>query len=137
MPGIISNESNLKVATGSTRFLNFVIDTVGFLFIIFLNAMILDKWLGIIPPDGSPWLGVYFFALYFLYHALLELFFGKTIGEFFTGTTVLTANGGRPKVKVIILRNLCRLIPFDAISFLFSSNWHDDLSGTKVFYDAQ
>ena len=35
-----------------------------------------------------------------------------------------------------IVRALCRLIPFDAWSFLFNSNWHDRISGTTLHYQS-
>ena len=43
-------------------------------------------------------------------------------------------NGEEPKPKAIMIRSLCRLIPFDALSFLGTNGkgWHDNLSNTYV-----
>ncbi|MCY1461177.1 hypothetical protein D9M71_788050 [compost metagenome] len=40
----------------------------------------------------------------------------------------------RPNFKAICIRTLCRLIPFDALSFLGKSEriWHDSISKTFV-----
>lgn len=43
---------------------------------------------------------------------------GKTIGKYITKTIVVMEDGSKPKASDIVLRSLCRLIPFDAFSFL-------------------
>ena len=129
------DSNNHQIADKGTRFGNFIIDKIGFFFIIFLHAMILDGWLGVIPENGSPFLGFYFFFLYVMYHALFEHFFKKTPGKFMTNTIVVNEDGSEPNFKEILIRNLSRLIPFDPISFLVSNTgWHDQISKTKVVY---
>ena len=49
-----------------TRFGNYIIDTIGVMIIIAIHAFVLDGWLHVIPEDGSPFLAIYFFFLYFL-----------------------------------------------------------------------
>jgi len=123
----------MKVADKITRFGNYIIDKIGLISIIILHAFILDSWLHVIPAEGSPFLGLYFFILYFAYHFLFEYFFSKTPGKFFTKTKVADLTGAKPKTKTLIIRNLCRLIPFDNISFLIGqTGWHDRISETKV-----
>ncbi len=130
------NHPALKPADKGTRLVNHLVDTIGFFIIIFLHAMILDGLLGVIPEGGSPFLGIYYFVLYVMYHALFEHFFSKTPGKFVTKTNVVTTAGQRPSFVNIVGRNLCRLIPFDNISFLFSKNgWHDQFSKTTVVSD--
>ena len=135
--GSIPSERNkIRLVNKSTRFGNHIADTIGFFLLLFLHALVLDGLLGIVPEDGSNILGIYFFVLYVLYHALFEHFFGKTPGKFFSKTHVVTIHGERPSFMNIIGRNLCRLIPFDYISFLICKRgWHDEFSKTCVVYD--
>ena len=126
---------NYRVADKGSRLGNFIIDKIGFVFIIFLHAMILDGLLGVIPENGSPFLGFYYFFLYVMYHVIFEHFLKKTPGKFFTNTIVINEDGSEPNFRKILIRNICRLIPFDPISFLVSKNgWHDQISKTKVVY---
>ena len=43
-------------------------------------------------------------------------------------------NGEKPGTQEILIRSLCRLIPFDAFSFLGAPDkgWHDSISKTYV-----
>ncbi len=119
-----------------SRFVNKIVDTIGFYFILFLQAMILDGWLGIIPEGGSNWFVVYFFLLYIMYHALFEHFFGKTPGKFLTKTKVVKKDGSKPTFMNLLGRNTARLIPFDSFSYLFSERgFHDEISDTYVVED--
>ncbi len=132
---ISSFDTNLRLADKSTRFANHFVDTVCVFFIVFLHAIVLDGLLGVIPKDGSPLLGIYFFVLYVFYHSLFEHFWGKTPGKFLSKTRVVTINGQRPTFSNILGRNVCRLIPLDNISFLISKRgWHDEFSKTCVVY---
>jgi len=132
-----SNESTkYSIADKSARVGNYIIDTIAFMFIIFLHALILDGIFGIIPEDGSPLLGLYFLILYVGFYTLFEHFLGKSPGKYFTKTHVVTNNGLRPTFLNILGRNLCRLIPFDNISLLFSIVvMHDKFSRTQVVSD--
>lgn len=126
----------LLLADKGTRFLHNIIDTIGFYFCVFLSAIILDEWLGVMPKDGSGWFVVYFIFLYVMYHALFEHFFGKTPGKFLTKTKVLKKDGSKPTFINIFGRNAARLIPFDPLSYLFSDRgWHDQISDTYVVMD--
>ena len=115
-----------------TRFGNYIIDTIGVMIIIAIHAFVLDGWLHVIPEDGSPFLAIYFFFLYFLYHFLFEYFFSRTPGKFITNTKVVDEDGNKPSIKILLIRNLCRLIPLDNLSFLIGDGWHDEFSGTEV-----
>lgn len=129
----MNNELVIDHASKGTRFGNNFIDKIGFFFLLFLNAMILNGWLGIIPEDGSDWFVVYFPVLYVLYYLFFEYAFGKTPGKFITGTKVIDYNGNKPNFKTLLILNLCRLIPFNAFSFLISERgWHDSISKTYV-----
>ena len=127
---------NFELARKGARLVNFIIDKIGFYVLFILHVFILDGSLGIIPEDGSPLLGVYFFFIYVMYHAVFEHFFRKTPGKFITSTVVVKNDGGDLSFSNILLRNVGRLIPFDAISFLFTKQgWHDQISSTMVVYE--
>ncbi len=79
-----------------------------------------------------------FVIIHFVYYVPTEyLMSGKTIGKLITPTRVVTHEGYHPELSVILLRTLCRLVPFDPLSFLFSEpgGWHDMWSKTWVVED--
>lgn len=43
---------------------------------------------------------------------------GRSIGKFITGTKVVTLEGEIPTANVFLKRSFCRIIPFEAFSFL-------------------
>jgi len=66
----------------------------------------------------------------------MEIKFQKTVAKFITKTKVVRLDGSKPNDSEIIARTICRLIPFDGISYLFVKNGlHDYLSKTKVVKD--
>jgi uncharacterized RDD family membrane protein YckC len=71
--------------------------------------------------------------LYGCFMMVQELLFqGRSVGKFLTGTKVVDESGFTPPTSVLIARNLCRAIPFNALSFLGARGWHDSISGTYV-----
>ncbi len=68
-----------------------------------------------------------------LYYTLSEGLTGRTVGKLVTGTKVLNEKDEPPSFLNILGRTICRLIPFEAFSFLGSGyGWHDSISSTKV-----
>jgi uncharacterized RDD family membrane protein YckC len=120
------------IADKGIRFANHLIDNIGIALLLMLHAFVLDGMLHLVPENGSPFLGLYFLLLYFGYHFIFEYYFGKTPGKFITNTMVVDIDNNKPSVKRLLMRNLCRLIPFDAFSFLLGDGWHDSISSTKV-----
>ena len=125
------------------RFVNCILDFIfivvaivvfTFLIVIIGNIFQWDIyriWIEIARDLGM--VGVYFsFAIF--YYLVLESLFGRSVGKFITGSIVVTKNGIKPNFSFICIRTLCRLIPFDALSFLGKSGriWHDSLSNTYV-----
>lgn len=113
------------------RFINFIIDTIGWSLI----ACIISFPLNYI---GYNILVEYIivFSSFIGYYVLLETKYQKTLGKLITKTKVVTYNEEKPKNSEIIARTFLRLVPFDAISFLFTRNgFHDMLSKTKVIKD--
>jgi uncharacterized RDD family membrane protein YckC len=72
--------------------------------------------------------------LLMIYYNLFEVFFSTTIGKLITHTIVVDENGEKPTSHAILLRTICRLIPFDALSYLGTParGWHDSMSKTYV-----
>jgi uncharacterized RDD family membrane protein YckC len=67
------------------------------------------------------------------YYLGFESQLNTTPGKMLTRCTVVMENGDEPTFEAIAKRSLCRLIPFEALSFLGQgSGWHDTLSKTKV-----
>ena len=125
-------EFEAKKVNSSTRFLNFIIDTIVWFIIVAILTNSLDA------KDPMQMVVGYFifFASYIGYYAFMETKYQKTIGKFITKTKVVNKNGTKPQGGDILRRTFCRLIPFDRISFLFTPNgFHDRLSDTILIKD--
>lgn len=119
---------NNTVGSG-LRFANFLIDLFAWLIIAFILTLPLNAHKEMEKLIGY----LILFASYFLYYAILEAKFQKTLGKMITKTIVVTYKEEKPTVKDILIRTLFRFIPFDQVSFLFTPNgFHDMLSHTKV-----
>ena len=73
-------------------------------------------------------------AIILIYYNLFEMFFAVTIGKLITNTVVVDRNGNKPSTDEILVRSICRLIPFEILSFLGvpRKGWHDAISKTYV-----
>ena len=125
------------IASNGIRFANYLVDyviTTGIVFgIPFLlsNSLDSDEYLF----DNNPVLDYGFsFLILLLYYIVMEGISNQTVGKFLTRTRVVSEHGGKPAFMNIVGRSFCRLIPFEAFSFLGSANkgWHDTMSKTKV-----
>lgn len=69
-----------------------------------------------------------------IYYNVFEIFFSVTIGKLITNTVVVDRNGNKPTTDEILIRSICRLIPFEILSFLGAPGrgWHDAISKTYV-----
>lgn len=74
------------------------------------------------------------YIILFSYYTVFEAITKRSLGKYVTGTVVVMENGEKPEFADIILRSLCRMIPFDAFSYLGETGrgWHDSLSKTYV-----
>jgi uncharacterized RDD family membrane protein YckC len=127
-----------NVVSSGIRFLHYIIDFI----IAYLLILVIFIVLGLfINPTSNSFLGELFtyitiLGTFFAYYAIMEIKFQKTIGKFITKTKVVKIDGNKPAVSEILIRTICRLIPFDGISYLFVKNGlHDYLSKTKVIKD--
>ncbi len=140
------NEKELQlekmIAGQGKRFVNYLIDLVCF----YIFTMIFELFMGILGGlifpdllslfDGRNTLVNYLVALGsgMIYYTILEYATGRTLAKYITGTKVVDEEGNKPGLRTLMLRSLCRFIPFEPVSFLFNpgSGWHDRLSKTKV-----
>lgn len=77
------------------------------------------------------------FAVMFAYYATTEMAFKRTVGKLLTGTHLVTQDDTTPTNGQLFVRTLCRFLPLEPLSLLFSRRklaWHDKLSSTKVIY---
>jgi uncharacterized RDD family membrane protein YckC len=129
-------------ASREKRFINMLIDIVGYYilsiaigYIIGLISLIgFDAPLNYILTLESIGELVLSIIITLTYFIVLEILTQRSLGKFITKTMVVIKDGTKPSAKDIILRSLCRLIPFDALSFLGSEGrgWHDSVSDTYV-----
>ncbi|MCF6131763.1 RDD family protein [Flavobacterium wongokense] len=69
-----------------------------------------------------------------IYYIAMETWLGRSVGKFVSQTIVVNENGERVGHEVILIRTLCRLIPFYEFSFfgIPTRGWHDSISKTYV-----
>ncbi|WP_207431275.1 RDD family protein [Sabulibacter ruber] len=126
------------------RLVNFFIDHLAFYFLSMVVTVIINLFY---MPDYTTeeysseekFIGYFSLAFtYFFYYIVLEYLYQKTIGKVLTRTSVVSTTGEPLTLTTVIIRTLCRLIPFEHLSFLFSkSGLHDSLSGTLVVKDVE
>ncbi|MCK8480996.1 RDD family protein [Psychroserpens algicola] len=133
------------LASKGKRFLNFIIDYI----ILYLLSFALGIAIALISELTGSYELYEFIALndnfwvsyilgmfiWLFYYTLIETFTkGRTIGKYITKTTVVLFDGSKPTINEILIRSLCRLIPFEQFSFLGqdAKGWHDSLSKTYV-----
>ncbi len=124
-------------ANGFHRLMHWVTDTIFVIIcdfiLFFIGYYFLDDHFS--ENDMLGYAMVFFYLSFPLYYIITETFFQRTVGKMLTGTVVITNAGKAPTFGDAFARTFCRLIPFDAISFLFTTNgFHDKLSNTKVVY---
>lgn len=137
-----SNGIDSYVASQGQRFANYLIDFICMLIFMVIFSFMLGIVLALVEPSSL----VIFeqenkfleYAIGFiagtLYYSTLEGISGQSIGKALTRTKVVTETGEKPDFGTILLRTICRHIPFEAFSFLSSDpiGWHDSISKTRV-----
>ena len=68
------------------------------------------------------------------YYGMFETLTARTPGKYITGTKVIYQDGTFPESGTVLIRSLCRQIPFEPFSFLgiLPVGWHDRFSKTIV-----
>ena len=129
------------LASKGGRFLNYFLDVVFSLFLIFVIGVIiaflaatfgwnevLNRMSNMTDLKGQ----IVFVVIRLFYYILTEGFLGRSFAKFITGTVVVDENGRKPSFGTVIKRSLSRIIPFDGLSFLGDRGWHDSISDTYV-----
>ena len=131
------------IASNGKRFANVVIDYVARLGLTFVIGMI-AAMIGVLT--GNEEILIFFqnitriqeltigLVVLLVYYNIFEIFFGTTIGKLMTKTVVVDEYGEKPTANAVLIRSLCRLIPFEVFSFFGTPwiGWHDSLSKTYV-----
>ncbi|RXG16050.1 putative RDD family membrane protein YckC [Leeuwenhoekiella aestuarii] len=127
------------VSSSGMRFTNFLIDFVIFVLLVLIASLALDSVFVTTNNNLLQAIGYGMILLIFLaYYGLSEYFFQKTAGKYITKTIVVTESGNKPDGKTILIRTLCRLIPFDRLSYLIvKRGLHDRFSKTRVIKDRE
>lgn len=131
------------LVSGGQRFLNYLLDNIFILALIFLLAIFLGFFGALLGLNGlANWMDsigdlegrILFILFTIIYYTVTEGLFGRSLAKLITGTIVVDENGEKPDFGTILKRTLCRIIPFDGLSFLGSSGrgWHDSMSDTYV-----
>jgi uncharacterized RDD family membrane protein YckC len=133
------------LATMPQRFLNYLIDGIMQLLLFMVSAFVAlvigdslgsKKVVNFMAGLDKNTIALYTvtIALVLIYYNFFEILFARTIGKFITQTVVVDEHGEKPHHDSILIRSLCRFIPFNPLSVLFSSGrgWHDSLSKTYV-----
>lgn len=131
-----------NIASQGKRFANYILDFIFMLIFNLVFGMALGIFLAVTVPDALSIFDeeskLFDYTLGFvagtLYYSVFEYYTGRSIAKFITKTRVVDENGERPNFKTILIRSICRFIPFEPFSFLSSGNrgWHDTLSKTYV-----
>jgi uncharacterized RDD family membrane protein YckC len=121
-------------ASKARRFGTLVVDYFGYMIVSIIYGLILglleQTGIQLIEKIPSFLLGILIVLPYYIF---FEGIWARTPGKLIFGTVVITELGTKPPIGQIIKRTLCRLIPFEAFSFLGSGRgWHDSISKTRV-----
>jgi len=135
-----------KIASQGERATNFIIDlifrslllfTVGF-FGIFLYP---DPQFWLLIEEGNLLIEIVIGTIStLLYYTVFEAVTnGKSLGKYITKTRAVKEDASPIGFSGAVLRSLCRIIPFEAFSYLGNDaiGWHDEFSGTLVIKDAR
>lgn len=116
------------------RFATYLIDYVVINVFMFVAGILIallfgDAGVRVITSINEIVLALLFFLVYYI---AFEGLWARTPAKFILGTVVVRADGGRPTFGKIVIRTLCRFIPFEPFSFFGERGWHDGISDTRV-----
>jgi uncharacterized RDD family membrane protein YckC len=125
---------NTNIVSQWIRLIHFIVDFIAFCIIFIILGTLIGY---IIHTTDQLAFGLINYSMllisFFAYFVFMEFKYQKTIGKFLTKTKVVLKDGQPPLLNDIIIRTLCRLIPLDQFSFIFTRNgFHDYLSNTTV-----
>ncbi|MBO6518277.1 MAG: RDD family protein [Bacteroidia bacterium] len=137
-PPRIKERPRVIPVSAGTRFINWIIDRLAIIGLgVVVGAFIGYTGIGYELIQNESRIVDYIFGavISVFYYGLVESTTGRTIGKLITGTVVVMEDGSKPNTGVYWTRTFCRLIPFNAFSFLGEGiGWHDTLSKTRVVH---
>ena len=123
-------------ANKGIRLANYLIDAIVYLICTFIVGVLLgllSMALSFELPKNDLFYNLFALLILVIYFFLIEsLTKGRSLGKLITGTKVVMIDGTNPTTKEYFIRSLCRIIPFEPISFLGENGWHDKISKTTV-----
>lgn len=125
---------NTTVSRG-IRFINFILDFLCFLFITTIIFFLIGRYINPSVIESGYSNRLLSILLYLIYYIVFESILGTTPGKLVTKTKVIQKNATSISFLTVLIRSASRLIPFEPISILFSTNklsWHDKLSNSQV-----
>ncbi|OGC84984.1 hypothetical protein A3F55_01175 [Candidatus Adlerbacteria bacterium RIFCSPHIGHO2_12_FULL_53_18] len=130
-------QSQKHTAATWHRLGNFLLDVVGAIVFTWIVTFLLFILLAATSVTDSFFVIPLMLLLYSgtLYYIFFESIWQRTPGKWATGTKVVKLDGTKPGFWRIVGRSFSRLIPFEALSFLFGHypyGWHDRISKTMV-----
>jgi|SRR6478672_8033233 len=131
------------LATSGQRLGNYFIDLIMVYAIIFVIGVIAAILASLFDSASMlEWLTesntlrdyLILFSVWIPYYTFFEAFNGRTVGKLATKTMVVYEDGSPIDLGTALKRTLCRIIPFEAFSFLGGSTrgWHDSIPDTYV-----
>lgn len=139
MTRILQNVERNKASQGK-RLANYLIDPIIFYMvftaIFFIIGVLSGDLEGFMTDieNTSRWvdtlraMAAYFVFMFFIKYITK----GRSIGKYITGSMAIKTDGSLLTLTDFLLRNLCHIVPFDALSFLGTNGWHDGWSHTSV-----
>ena len=134
--------TNDIIATKQTRMTNYVIDYVVQMSIfvsVAVSLSILSKILK--NPSLISWFEdmnkiqeyIYGAIVTMVYYAVFESLTARSVGKYVTNTIVVLQDGTRPPTETMLRRSIYRILPFNALFFLWQDRvWHDKYTDTFV-----
>jgi hypothetical protein len=121
-------------ASAGLRFANRLVDGLLIIYILFTNLAFLTNIFSREEETEPFFLLLLEIPFLLFYYLILEGIFNTSAGKCATGTTVVNEAAERPRFAQIVGRTCCRLIPFEAFSFLgaIPRGWHDTMTNTYV-----
>ena len=134
--------SDELLASHGQMFLNLLLDTIMQLILFFIVLVFIvakaeasgDKTFVTGLPTNTLAQYTITTCIALFYYNVFEIFSARTVGKWITQTIVVDQNGEKPNHETIMVRSLCRLIPFNALSIIGfpARTWHDSISKTYV-----
>lgn len=131
------------LVSGGKRFGNYVIDFIvqygvgyglGYMAVFLYEFLGYDEFYIWVSDMGTFEEYLVGWVIGFIFYTIFEAWLQRTPGKFVTGTRVVMEDGSKPPFGKILLRSLCRFIPFEVFTFFGdrSRGLHDRLSDTYV-----